>query len=1679
MSQSNTLYSLPSGRAWGRGCCFLLLLLFTLPSLAKRQGKELSGLLLSYMQLEEVHPDSLERNIDSLKQVRLQSKDAAGRAVYAAAIARLYAEHINWRSVGTDLRDSMITWYGKALADKQVLASTKAKRWKPFVTVGKDEDYFRGDMLNVVWRSMVSDVWKQVRDTASVLPKYNEMIDFYRQQGLHEGALLLALDSLDEKGGEAKEKDLLRLRDDYADVPLCAEVYLRLGTMTNDLPRWRKNGTTEIDAANQSARRCREWLQEGLAKYPKYRRRAALQNALTELSDPFFERNMPTCVSPGKQYWWRFNVRNVQSVIIDGKEHVFPEHDPVDTFTDSILWTSPKIGSYKFTFVPRTKAKLTEKIKPLDHWVHVTSLQDIFQLMPDSSFRILVVDPETGRPQPNVDVRAYEPTSDWKDAVAYFVGRTGQDGKVLVPKFAGKRKNPRWNTQLMYKICSPDTADWILAYHYFYGIGQWTGKPTKANLRTELFTDRAIYRPGQTVHLSGLSYSQLDWDAETAGEGKHTLKFYDSNHKLLEERIVSANDMGVFSADFVIPTGGRNGTFSIEADKRERTYFRVEEYKRPTFEVVLDDSLYVQGDSCEVRGTAKNYDGSPLRSARVTGTYHWRTSWFRYGKRLPQNEVLPLDTIETDDKGRFKYKLRIKDEELRIDVRHSSLSVNVDVLSQQGETHNAQHWYWRVVEPKPQPEPVKVDSTFFVRCVADTFALGRPGRIEVTTKLHDVYLFYTLSAAGRIWKDEMVRLDNETFALDIPYREEYDQSLTASFCFVKEGRIYKDTKTIYLMQPDNRLQLHWDTFRDLVQPGQQEEWRLTLRRPDGTPADANLMVAMYDASLDYFARHQWHFDIGRGHRFFSVPYQAAQRISLGVLNSGGWYNQRTKKARAISLSCINSELFQVKVYTRALGHGPIMYKAAANTMMVASAAPMAAMAEESALADAAPMQERAVMRETVVETDADEGAEAEAAETISVPMRENFNETAFFYPQLRTDDKGQVSIAFTLPESLTSWHLMGVAHTADMMYANLSESIEARKDLMAQLYLPRFLRPGDEAMLTASVRNVSDQPQQGKGLMQILDARTEKVLKTWKADIALNAQKDTVLHFPYAIPQEGKSEGDIIVRWAVQGTTCSDGEQRLLPVLPATMHVTNTIAITAYKSGTTNYDLSKIFPAGVTNRKLTVEYTTHPEQYALQALPALAHAQRNDVLSLASAYYAGVLGKALGANMPDSTEVYLEKLRALQDADGGFRWYPSMPTSPYLTREVSYLLTRLHMLTGSAPAVQVNTQAVHYLLAQRIDSTYLSTADLRNLYIAQYSGVRLTKEEQKKVNFLMKLAKRDDIDEEGYERLALLTIVLKQGDANRKAQKCMKQFRKFIVSSPDRGAYIEFPKGSFSSIDRKLHIHVQLMEALQRMNPQDTLLSGMRRYLLQKKRTQEWSTPVNSANAIFALLSERFAGTASKGTIPSPSILHPSPVKDVLTVNRQRSRQWNIVAQDDTLGYARDSILIEEGKSPVRLRLQKSSKGESWGAVYADFEQPFDKVEAHSAGLSVTQEYPANAKTGSRYTVRYRISADRDYEYVTLICPRPAFTEPVNQRSGYGWSGHSTLGWGGDLAYYRQVHDATTEYSFCQIPRGDYLIEETLYVERDGKYHSGVAVIRCEYAEEFQGHSDDKVVEVK
>ncbi len=1320
-----------------------------------------------------------------------------------------------------------------------------------------------------------------------------------------------------------------------------------------------------------------------------------IKDELLQLSDPFIVVDGTAQAYPGKEYTWHLTTRNIASVKCDGQEHQLHSSSPYDEVEDSISWKAPLTPSmHTVTFIPASSVKTTEKMQPIERRVFVSRLKLLYQSMPDSRMQLLVVDSESGEPQEGVTISLYE---DGNDSISYSTCLTDSEGRATVR--IGKRNAVR------VQISTENETQHII--QRLYHSAAWQAADADTVRRATLFTDRAIYRPGQQLHVGGVAYRQCGWDATVASDYSLTLILRDASYKEVERQTVTCDDMGVFSADFSLPSSCRTGSWSVRTDSGSGVSFRVEEYKRPTFAIILDDSVSLTTDSITVSGTAMNYNGTPLFRARITGNC-LASLWIgrTYG------DIVPLDTVYTDPSGAFSFRLHR-------DSLAQGLRVQVDALSSYGEQQSATQWY-RISDNRPVINGEKVDSAFIFTCQSDTFCLGSPAEVSLSSNLSDIYLYYTLSANGEVITDTLIRFSNDSLHFTIPYSESYGTGAVASFCFVKGEKTYTCRQNLYLRQPDAKLQMRWDTFRNRVKPGSHEEWRLTLLHPDGTPADASMMVTLYDASLDSFKSNVWTLNVARNYRLFGLPYSETHN-NRSTGHSSASYTQKRPYLKGLTLGTLNDELFSK--------HATVMYAASPMRLM------------ETRVAT------------NVVEDEAEEETAEEETAAQTIPLRQDFCEEAFFVPSLRTNHKGEVSIAFTLPESLTTWHLLGVAHTKDMLTADVDEELVATKDLMAQLRLPRFLRPGDEAQLTATVTNSTDATQTGKATLQVLLAENESILQTFNVDVNLTANADTTYCFPYTA-----SEDDIVVRWSVEGDRGSDGEQRLLCMLPATMDVTNTMAITAFNPGTKTIDLSSLFPNDATKRKLTVEYTSHPGQYALQALAPLAVAKGNDVLSLASAYYAGRLAKSLGVSVSDSlTASYLARLKALQAWDGGFAWYPGMPSSPYLTREVGYLLSRLTKMTGDCGDLDTYQQAARYLLGNMPVPKQMETDYLRNLYVLQNANLTLTKDEASKVDSLIAMVKNlranhtDDV-----EQLALASIVLKQQGEEKRARAMADAFIGRLVTVDSIGTYIEHPQGPFSSIDRKLHIHVQLMEALQTVRPDAAELSGMRRYLLRQKRTTAWETPITTANAVFALMNGR-------------EPYAPQTAGDVLTLLYNRQEVRNIIAPADSIGYVCDSMDV---LSPVsELRLQKFSEGESWGSVYADFRQPLADVVQSSTGLAVTAQYPTAPQAGQRITAVYTIVANRDYDYITLSLPHPAATEAAEQLSGYV---HCD-----GIGYYREPKDDRTELHIYHLPRGYYQLREDFYVERGGTYHTGVPTIRCDYAPEYSGHAQDATLTIQ
>ncbi len=432
----------------------------------------------------------------------------------------------------------------------------------------------------------------------------------------------------------------------------------------------------------------------------------------------------------------------------------------------------------------------------------------------------------------------------------------------------------------------------------------------------------------------------------------------------------------------------------------------------------------------------------------------------------------------------------------------------------------------------------------------------------------------------------------------------------------------------------------------------------------------------------------------------------------------------------------------------------------------------------------------------------------------------------------------------------------------------------------------------------------------------------------------------------------------------------------------------------------------------------------------------------------------------------------LSALSARQHPDGSFGWFPGMSGSVWMTSEVATLLVRLGAIKNdilSVPERQILDQAMSFLEKEMHKSVEnlrkeknpnLSFYHLHYLYIYIMYKRTLSnsplKGENKDVEFLLSLLKKQAEDYDREER-ALAAIVLKKAGEDKKAQALMPRLHE-LLNHKD-GAYLAYPSGSFTSINRKVETHVNFMEAVRTVEPKETdLYARMTEWLILQKRTQEWEQPIQSADAVYALIQ----------TLPP----YPRSWKGTLIYD---NKALKLQKPEVDYGYIREQIEEINKAKAFTIEQKDRENGLSWGTVYAKYQLPASEVESNREGMTIRREVNSMVNgqwsMGARIHVRYTITADRDYEYVCLRAPRPAAAEPAQQLSGYHWQD--------GLGYYRAIHDASTEYFMDRLPRGTYVIEEDWLVGRTGSFLLPPARLTCLYAPEYQSQTAGDRFKVK
>ncbi|HVI45492.1 MAG TPA: alpha-2-macroglobulin family protein [Chitinophaga sp.] len=523
---------------------------------------------------------------------------------------------------------------------------------------------------------------------------------------------------------------------------------------------------------------------------------------------------------------------------------------------------------------------------------------------------------------------------------------------------------------------------------------------------------------------------------------------------------------------------------------------------------------------------------------------------------------------------------------------------------------------------------------------------GQNAAITLGTSAKDLHVIQTLKRVDQ--PEETTTLDFSGIKKATYGITEKDRGgVYIEYVFVKDNRFYNITKNVLVPWDNKELSIKLGAHRNKLLPGEKEKWSVQISGYKGEKVAAEMVASMYDASLDAFRAHHWAIpDI------YPVLYPNRQinaYDNFRMITSGYWYSPTSEEhPTAVGKTYDELNFFDWAMSDYGGGRPPVMYEMAAGVrgrvqhMALAKGAPVAAQAAMDATVSAPPPAAAPIANAEA------EKAPAQTGDAGGINIRKNFQETAFFLPDLRTDKDGNISFEFTVPEALTKWNFQGLSHSKDLAFGYAGASIVTQKELMVQPNAPRFVREGDKIEFTAKVSNLSDTLQIGQAHLELLDATTMQPVDGWFQNVfpvqhfTAKAGQSTVVAFPVQIPHGFNSA--LLYRITAQASNFSDGEENAIPVLTNSMLVTESLPLPVRGDGKHEFKFEKLLHADssqtLQQHALTVEYTSNPAWYAVQALPYLMEFPYECAEQVFNRYYANALATHIVNVTPGIKEVF-------------------------------------------------------------------------------------------------------------------------------------------------------------------------------------------------------------------------------------------------------------------------------------------------------------------------------------------------------------------------------------------------------------------------------------------------------
>ncbi|MBR6423961.1 MAG: hypothetical protein IKS47_04705 [Bacteroidales bacterium] len=1176
-----------------------------------------------------------------------------------------------------------------------------------------------------------------------------------------------------------------------------------------------------------------------------------------------------------------------------------------------------------------------------------------------------------------------------------------------------------------------------------------------------LFTDRALYKPTDTIHFKLICYnaSQTKGNVVADKPVKVTLRHV-SEDKPVDTLELVTNAMGSAAGAFTLPEGAKNGNYYIEAEYLTSRRVRVEEYKRPNFMVTLEPvtEALCFGDVVKQGGTLRSYAGYSVAGGEVRYRIH-RTTRNTTTGRYYGRYLLTEGTVLSDNDGRFEVLFpaeRPQHEEIAdSDLLNATYDIHVQATDPQGETHEA-----TITVPVADiPVDLNVelpDNTHFedrlivdkdnVKAITVTGSTlnGTPYSCPVT---------WSVLSADEKSVAEGEGLSNEPVAFDFGTLPSGDYKVMAR-TEIRGREIKAERKVVVMSTDDRKLPFKSSYFYYPIQTEGAIEFVLGT-----TEDDLYLELEIFDNDEQLYRegvhlqnemrkfkiayKPEWRsavkvsvFGIRNGEEIdntYSFTRPGDVRLDVGIetfrdKTTPGSTETMTLRAPA------GSELL-VSIYdattdrygANSFSFHPLQeYVSVTRPMIQTTVSPFRYYAlDRMMMKGAAPgmVEEAMVMQEMADSSNAAEVEEDSGEDTPEFQGRSNFSELVAFYPQVPADPSGKTEITYTVTDLLTTFKVLVLAHDSRVYAGDAAAEFIVQQELMVQPNVPLFVTEGDRLVLKSKLVNLSSKELKGTAYIELTDANGKKLrmkgLESQKRTLLAGAQDEV----SWTITAPGGTDKLTCKIWFVTPTS-TDGEQHEIQVVPNTITLTEAASfVMGGKHGHKYYEklLRKQF--GASDPKIEyAEYSTLDA--VMESLPKAETPASNNAIEWTNQLYINQMRNFVLKDDPADYKSFRDqafsRLKVLQSGDGGVQWFPGMRSNTLLTLFILEKLGQLRQVGALEPAddemamVEKMLSYIDVILDDVDNQKKFNPFGLVRLFavrsmwfdVPMRSGTRAV------------YAKFIDGTADGWQDISILekaqlcnTMLRAAGtqyDDKRfkdRIKLLRESLKDYAVENATVGCY--FPNAVMpyrGLMNSEIYAHAQLIETFGALG-EKKMVDGIAQWLLLQKHNQAWENTVATTDAVHALVS--------------------SKAKD--------------------------------------LKL---------GAVYYTYTTKLEKVKASANEITVRRTF-VRASTGApliegetlhvgdEIIVTYDIHNTENRSFVEMRAMRPASFYPRDERSYYSWYG-----------WYREVKPSETHYYWELLPEENISLQERFYVQQEGTFNSGLVEIECLYAKEYRGHTD-------